>query len=251
MTITPAGYPPIQVGVTLTVYKSSIGNSDLALISGPTIASNLNLNASYQTNGAAPALIASLPVESASAQPSYRLMSVAYQSDAGWLAVDGFDGSTPATFPISTRLTLRIGSAAAFLSNSIYQATVNLGETSAAGIDASVVVTLYVNTDLPAVSANPASWTIAAAQNSGPLAQTFTLTILSGTRLGAITSDSSWIQTAGTVAGDGGLVITVDPTGLPAGPYCGNVIVASDAASSPLLIPITMGVFSSGWCGLT
>jgi uncharacterized protein (TIGR03437 family) len=251
VTITPAGYPPIQVGVTLTVFGWGNGNSDLTLTSGPTTASNLDLNASLNTGGIAPAPIASLAVESASNQPSYQLVSVVYQSGAGWLSVNGYDGSTPETFPISTPLALTTASGAASLADGIYQATVNVGETGVAGIYATVGVTLYVNTTLPAVSADPASWTIAVAQNGGPQSQTFTITALSGTTLGAVTSDSSWIQPAATVAGNGSLVVVVDPTGLAGGPYSGNVIVNSSAASSPLLIPICMAVFSSGWGGLT
>jgi uncharacterized protein (TIGR03437 family) len=252
VTVTPSGYSPIPVNVTLTVTGSGggggNGNTDLTLTNGSVTASNLSLAAAYNTGGSVPATIATLPVSSASGQTNYRILSIVYASGANWLAIPNFDGSTPVTVPIGTALVLTTASGVTSLATGSYQATVSLGETSVAGPFATVLVTLYVNSPIPAVSASPANWTLTAALNGSPQTQTFIITPGPGTTLGTVSSDSVWII-AGALAANGSLLVTADPTGLTVGTYSGNVLVNSNAAGSPLQIPITMVVSSSGGAG--
>ena len=164
VTITPSGYSEIPINVTLTVNGPSGGNTDLTLTSGSTTASNLSLIATYNTGDALPKTIASLPVQSISSQDVYQVVSVTYESGAGWLTVEAFDGSTPQNYFILNPLALDISSAVTALADGIHQATVNLGEPPTAGsvtpVIATVLVTLYKNTASPPVSANPASWAL-------------------------------------------------------------------------------------------
>ena len=109
--------------MTLTVNGPS---ADLTVTNGSTTSSNLSLNATYNTGDATPSTIAILPVQSASGQLIYQVVSVAYQSGANWLAVAGYNGTTPTNYTMSTPLTLSTSSAVAGLADGIYQATVNL-----------------------------------------------------------------------------------------------------------------------------
>ena len=144
---------------------------------------------------------------------------------------------------MSTPLTLSTSSAVAGLADGIYQATVNLGEPPSAGaiapVTATVAVTLYKNTLVAPVTASPARWTVSVLVNGAPQSQAFTITTVLGTTLGTVTSDSSWIL-AGTVGANGTLNVTVNPAGLAAATYSGNVVIPNSASSSPFLIPITM-----------
>jgi uncharacterized protein (TIGR03437 family) len=246
VTITPAGLSAVPVSVTLLVNESG---GDLALTSGSTTSSNLSLNATYNTGDALPKAIASILAQSASSQVIYQVVSVTYQGGAKWLAIPGFDGTTPTNYPMSTPLALSVGSGVTGVADGILQATVNLGEPPSGGgvapIIATVAVTLYKNTFIPAVAASPASWTFSVALNAAPQLQAFTITPGPGTTLGTVTSDSAWIQ-VGTVAANGTLNVTADPAGLTAATYSGNVIVPNSSSSSPFLIPIVMVVGAPG-----
>ncbi|MGA3095475.1 MAG: hypothetical protein ABSF25_03385 [Bryobacteraceae bacterium] len=245
VTVIPSGLPSIPVSVTLTVNGSG---GDLTLTNGPATSSSLSLNATYNTGDAVPSTIASLPVQSASGQLIYQVVSVAYESGANWLKIAGFNGTTPTNYPMSTPLALATGIGVIGLADGVYQATVNLGEPPSAGgvapVIATVAVTLYKNTFVPPVAASPAHWTFSVLLNGAPQSQTFTITTTLGTTLGTVTSDSSWIH-VGTVAANGTLNVIADPTGLAVATYSGNVLVPNSASGSPLPIPIVMVVSST------
>ena len=246
VTLTPSGLSPVQVSVTLAVSGSSGVNTDLTLTNGAVTASNVTLTATYNTGDAVPSTIATLPVQSAGGQVLYQVLSIAYQSGANWLTAGNL--TPPATYLISSPLALSTSAGVSALADGVYQATVSLCEISGGNsgpVLATVVVTLYKNTATASVSASPSSWALQIALNGAPQTQTFTITTNSSVTLESIGADSTWIH-VGALGSGGSLPVTVDPTGLAATTYNGNVIVGSTAANSPLLIPISMTVSSIG-----
>lgn len=171
----------------------------------------------------------------------------AVTSNASWLQVTASSNLTPGTLTVNANTT--------GLAEGTYSANLTIFAPGATNSPLVIPVTLGVKTAI--LSTTPASMTFFAANGLNVPSQNVNITNAgTGTLSWSSTADSSWIS-MGTTSGTAPSSLAISPniTGLPNGPYSGQVNISSgDAANSPASIPISLQVgtlaffddFSSG-----
>jgi hypothetical protein len=237
--------PTVTATTTATLYAAAIdsysggtGRLQQAItvtppVPAPTIGvSPASLTFSYQSGSATPSA-QSVAVSSSSSALNYMVAT-----SATWLTATPASGTTPGNVSVSVN--------PQSLSAGTYTGTVTLTSSGASNSPKMVAVTLTVTAaPLPALGASPASLTYTyQIGGSAPAAQPVALTS-SGNALNYTTATSTtWLSAtppSGTTPGS--LSVSVNPSGLAAGTYTGNVTVTSSgAANSPKTVPVTLTV---------
>jgi len=237
--------PTVTATTTATLYAAAIdsfsggtGRLQQAItvtppVPAPTIGvSPASLTFSYQSGGATPSA-QSVAVSSSSSALNYTVAT-----SATWLTATPASGTTPGNVSVSVN--------PQSLSAGTYTGTVTIASSSASNSPKTVAVTLTVTAaPLPTLGVSPTSLTYTyQIGGSAPAAQLVALTS-SGNALNYTTATSAtWlsaIPTSGTTPSN--LSVSVNPSGLAAGTYMGNVTVTSSGASnSPKTIPVTLTV---------
>jgi len=217
-----ASNSPKTVAVTLTVTAAQL----------PTLTANPTaLTFNYQSGGALPSA-QNVAVSSSGTNVNYTV-----STSTTWLAATPASGTTPGSVGVSVN--------PQSLSAGTYTGSVSIASTGASNSPRTVAVTLNVTAaQLPTLTASPASLTYSyQIGGSAPAAQM--VAISSGSAVNYTTSKSAtWLSVtpaSGTTPGN--LSVSVNPSGLTAGTYTGNVTVTSSGASnSPKNVPVTLTV---------
>ena len=237
--------PTVTATTTATLYAAAIdsysggtGRLQQAItvtppVPAPTIGvSPASLTFSYQSGSATPSA-QSVAVSSSSSALNYMVAT-----SATWLTATPASGTTPGNVSVSVN--------PQSLSAGTYTGTVTITSSGASNSPKMVAVTLTVTAaPLPNLGASPASLTYTyQIGGSAPAAQPVALTS-SGSAVNYTTATSAtWLSAtppSGTTPGS--LSVSVNPSGLAAGTYTGNVTVASSgAANSPKTVPVTLTV---------
>ncbi len=170
-------------------------------------------------------------------------------SGGNWLAVTPSSSSTPGTLSVSIN--------PAGLSLGTYNATITLTSSAALNSPLTVPVVLVVSAN-PFLKASPGTLNFAAATGGAlPAAQDIQISstgsALNITTAATTTSGGGWLSvTPATGLTPVTISVAVNPTGLPAGTYTGQVsILSTGVSNSPLAIPVTLTVNSSVNLGST
>ena len=165
------------------------------------------------------------------------------QPASSWLSF-GTQGSGPFHINVPYQVTVKAGGS---MATGTYMATVTLSGSSFAPDNTAISVTLNVTNDPILATSSTVSLTGVA---SG-MKQTATLAITNGGQgtltvsgvTAAAANSGTWLSatTASTASGTT-VTITADPTSLMAGVYTGTVTIASNAANSSVVIPVTFNV---------
>jgi glucose/arabinose dehydrogenase len=168
--------------------------------------------------------------------------------DAPWLSETPASGSAPKDLTVAVDTT--------GLAAGTYTATITVDGGGVSGSPRTIPVTLTVNPPTPPVLAiTPSSLTFAATVGgAAPPSQPVTVSNTGGGTLSFTTSDDqSWLAASPASGSAPGTVdVSVNPTGLAAGTYTGNVtITAAGATGSPKTVAVTFTVTppSSGLVG--
>jgi hypothetical protein len=154
---------------------------------------------------------------------------------AAWLHVSG-GGTTPGTLQVSVDPTgLAVGQ---------YNGTILVSSTTVDSFEL-VAVTLTVST-LPNLSTSPTSMSFVY-QIGGATPGTQMLSVTSDSGSPSVTASAStvsggpWLSAVGSGNTPFEVVVSVNPTGLTAGPYSGTVtLTSSGAGNSPYSVPVTL-----------
>jgi uncharacterized protein (TIGR03437 family) len=167
---------------------------------------------------------------------------VATQSGGSWLKVAAGSGGDSFAVPYMVTAT-----ASSSMASGDYQGTITVTGSALAADNKTIHVTLHVTAD-PIAEANPQALVFnivqSAAKQKGFVSVSNggkgTLTV-SGVM--AATTSGSWLSAA---TAKGGVSVTADPSGLMPGAYQGTVTIASNAANSSLVVPVTLNVEPQG-----
>jgi uncharacterized protein (TIGR03437 family) len=164
--------------------------------------------------------------------------AVATQSGGSWLKVNFSPGLNPFVFAYTITAT-----ASSSMAAGDYQGTITVTGSPLASDNKAFKVTLHVTTD-PIAVANPQALSFLTIQ--GAPKQTGFLSITNGSK-GTLTVSSVTTKTAtgnwlSAVTAKGGATVTVDPSSLMPGEYQGTITIASNAANSSLVVPVTVVV---------
>jgi hypothetical protein len=213
------GTGAIQQAITVT-----------AAAPAPTIGvSPASLSFSYQSGGSAPAAQAVAVSSSASA------LNYTVASSATWLTATPASGTTPGNVSVAVNPTS--------LAAGTYTGTVTIA--SASNSPKTITITFTVAAaQLPTLSASPTSLSFTyQIGGSAPLAQLVSLTS-GGSALNYTTATSAtWLSAPPSGTTPGSVSVSVNPTGLAAGTFTGNVTIASSGASNrSKAVPVTLTV---------
>ena len=223
VTITSAGASnsPKTVGVTLNISAAP------ALNSSPS-----TLTFTYQVGGSNPAA-QMISLSSTGSNVNYTT-----GSSATWLSVTPASGTTPGNLSVSVN--------PSGLAAGTYTGNVTVTAAGASNSPKTVGVTLNVTAAaLPTIGVNPTSLTFAYQIGGSTPAGQMVAVSSNGSAINYTTATSAtWLAAtpaSGTTAGN--VTVSVNPSGLAAGTYTGNVTLTSSGASnSPKAIPVTLTV---------
>jgi Viral BACON domain len=239
--------PTVTATTTATLYAAAVdgfggGTGALqqaitvtAAAPAPTLAvSPANLSFSYQSGGTTPS------AQSVGVSSNGSALSYTVSTSATWLTATP-SGSTPGTVAVSVNPSaLAAGS---------YTGTVSIAASGASNTPQKVAVTLTVAAaQLPTLTATPASLSFTyQIGGSTPAAQPVSLTSSGSAVSFTATTSATWLGVTPTSGSTGSSVsVSVNPSGLAAGTYSGNVTITSSGASnSPKSIPVTLTVTSA------
>jgi uncharacterized protein (TIGR03437 family) len=170
-----------------------------------------------------------------------------------WLSVSPASGAPTLSTPASLTVTANPGSLAA----GTYQGAISI---TGAGTTVNVAVTLSISAPATAILLSQSGISFnAVAQGGSPLPETFgILNTGQGAMNWSATSStlsggSNWLQISpgsGTVTEPyldvSTVTVSIDPTGLAAGAYYGQIQVSSSAANSPQLLTVILTVLPAG-----
>ena len=246
--------PTVTTTTTATLYAAAIdsfggGTGKLqqaitvnAPAQAPTIAvSPASLTFNYQSGGAAPS------AQSVAVSSSGSAFTYTVSTSATWLAATPASGSTPGNVSVSV--------SPQALAAGTYTGTVSITSSGASNSPKTVAVTLNVTAAvLPTIAVSPASLTYNfQIGGSAPAAQNIALSS-SGTAVSYTTATSATWLTATPASGStpATVSVSVNPSGLAAGTYNGNVTLTSAGASnSPKTVPVTLNVTAATANNLT
>ena len=227
---TGASNSPKTVSVTLIVTAAPTLNNSPA-----------SLSFSYQAGATTPA------AQNVNVSSSGTALNYTTATSATWLLVTPASGSTPGSLSVS----VNPGGLAA----GTYTGNVTVTAAGASNSPKTVPVTLTVTAaQLPTLNTSPASLSFSyQAGATTPAAQNVNVSS-SGTALSYTTATSAtWLlATPASGSTPGSLSVFVNPSGLAAGTYTGNVTVTSAGASNnPKAIPVTLTVTAASLPNLT
>jgi hypothetical protein len=230
ITSSGASNSPKTVSVTLTVTAAPTLNTSPA-----------SLSFSYQVGGTTPV------AQNVSLSSSGTALSYTTATSATWLLVTPASGTTPGSLSVSVN---PIGLAAG-----TYTGNITVTSVGASNNPKTIPVTLTVTAaSLPNLTASPLNLSFSyQSGGAAPAAQNVSLSS-SGSALNyAAASSAAWLMvTPASGTTPGSLSVSVNPTGLAAGTYTGNVTVTSSGASnSPQKITVTLGVTAAPPSGMS
>ena len=199
----------------------------------PTInVSPATLSFNYQSGGSVP------PSQNVAISSSGTAFNYNVSTSATWLTATPASGSTPGSVAVSV--------APGSLAAGTYTGTVSISSATASNSPKTVAVTLTVTAAaLPTISASPASLNFAyQIGSSTPASQTVAIAS-SGSAVSFTTATSATWLSATPASGttQGNVAVSINPSGLAAGSYTGNVTINSAGASnSPKSIPVSLTV---------
>jgi hypothetical protein len=216
------GTGALQQGITVT-----------AAAPAPTVGvSPTSLSFNFQSGSATP------PAQSIAVTSSGSALTYTVATSATWLTATPASGTTAGNVSAS----VNPGSLAA----GTYTGTVSITSSGASNSPKTVPVTLTVTAAaLPTLSVSPASLTYTyQIGGSTPAVQAVALTSTGGAVSYTTATSATWLSVtpaSGTTPGN--LSVSVNPSGLAAGTYTGNVTITSAGASnSPKTVPVTLTV---------
>ncbi|HZT28993.1 MAG TPA: hypothetical protein VFA33_03855 [Bryobacteraceae bacterium] len=219
-----AANPKVTIPVTLAV----TGAPSISV--GPT-----SLTFAYQINNTPPAS-QQISVGSSGAALNFTA-TPSTSSGGGWLAVSASGSTTPATLTVSINTS--------GLSAGNYSGSITVSSPSAANPTTTIPVSLTVSA-APVLSAAPSALSFSVqVGGSAPAAQNFTVSASGSVPLAvsATATGGTWLSVTGSGSTPTSIAVSVNPAGLAAGTYKGNVSVTSaQAGNSPLLVPVTFTV---------
>jgi hypothetical protein len=235
--------PTVTANTNVTLYAASIdsyggGTGTLQRTitvtppaAAPTIGvSPASLTFNYQSGGATPA------AQTLAVSSSGTAFNFTISTSAAWLSATPASGNTPGNVSVSVNPSgLAVGT---------YTGNVTITSASASNSPKTVGVTLNV-TAAPTLSASPASLTFAyQIGGSTPATQMIALSSSGGNVNYTTATSATWLSVSpasGTTPGN--LSVSVNPSGLAAGTYTGNVTVtAAGASNSPKTVGVTLNV---------
>ncbi len=223
---------PKSVAITLTVTPAP---------QLPTLIVNpANLTYAYQIGGSTPAAQA-LALTSSGSAANYTTAT-----NATWLSVSPASGTTPGNLSISVN--------PSGLAAGTYTGNVTITSAGASNSPKTVPVTFTVTAATPTLSVSPASLTFAyQIGSSTPSAQAVALTSSGSATSYTTATNTTWLSVApASGSTPGNLSVSVNPSGLAAGTYMGNVTITSGGASnSPKTVPVTFTVTAASTPSLT
>jgi Viral BACON domain len=237
--------PTVTTTTTATLFAAAIdsfggGTGTLqraitvsAPVTAPTIlVSPASLTYNYQSGGTAPA------AQNVAVSSSGSAFNYTVSTSATWLTASPTSGSTPGSVSVSV--------SPQSLSAGTYTGTVTITSAGASNNPKTVAVTLNVTAAaLPTLGVSPASLTYNyQIGGSAPVAQSIALSS-SGSAVSYTTATSATWLSATPPSGNtpATLSVSVNPSGLTAGTYNGNVTISSAGASnSPKSVPVTLNV---------
>jgi hypothetical protein len=153
--------------------------------------------------------------------------------NTGWLKVSSATGSTPG----STTVSVDISGLAA----GTYNSTINL---SAAGVT-QIAVPVKLKISSETITASPSSLSfVAKVGGANPSNQTLSITG-SSTLAWVASENNSWLSLNSTSGNTpGSTSVSVNISGMAVGTYNATITVTSDAASSPLNVPVTLRIYN-------
>ena len=161
-------------------------------------------------------------------------------SNALWLNVAPAGGTTPASVQVSAN--------SSSLGGGTFNGTITLVSLGAINSSQVINVSLTIATPPPSIAPSPSSLSfVATIGQASPPAQALTIANGGfGSYSYTVAADSSWLSASPASGSAPGIAnVSVSATGLAPGAYTGHVIVtAGGIANSPLLIPVTLEVFS-------
>jgi Viral BACON domain len=204
---------PKTVAVTLNVTPAPL----------PTIAASpASLTFNYQSGGTVPA------AQNVAVSSSGTAFNYTVSTSATWLTATPASGSTPGNVSVSVN--------PASLVAGMYTGTVSIASAGASNSPKTVAVTLNVTAAaLPTLTASPASLSFTyQIGGSSPAAQPFSVAS-SGAAVNFTTATSAtWLSATPSGTTGSNVSVSINPSGLAAGTYNGNVTITSaGAANSP------------------
>jgi BACON domain-containing protein len=208
----------------------------------PTInVSPATLSFNYQSGGSVP------PSQNVAVSSSGTAFNYNVSTSATWLTATPTSGSTPGSVAVSV--------APGSLAAGTYTGTVSISSATASNSPKTVAVTLTVTAAaLPTISTSPASLNFTyQIGSSTPASQTVAIAS-SGSAVNFTTATSATWLSATPASGitPGNVAVSINPSGLAAGSYTGNVTINSAGASnSPKSIAVSLTVTSAPVTTLT
>ncbi len=244
--------PTVTANTTATLYAAAIdsyggGTGTIrqaitvnAPAPAPTIAvSPASLTFNYQSGGTIPA------AQNVAVSSSGTAFNYTVSTSATWLTATPATGSTPGSVAVS----VNPGSLAA----GMYTGTVSIASAGASNSPKTVAVTLNVTAAaLPTLTANPASLTFTyQIGGSTPAAQAAAITS-SGAAVNFTTATSAtWLSATPSGMTGGNVSVTINPSGLTAGTYNGNVTITSAGAANSPKVAVSLTVSTAPVTTLT
>lgn len=237
--------PTVTVTTTATLYAAAVDGSGggtgtlqqaitvTAAAPAPTLTvSPATLSYSYQSGGTTPS------AQNVSVSSSGSALSYTVSTSATWLTATP-SGSTPGTVAVSV--------SPSALAAGTYTGTVTITASGASNSPKTVAVTLTVTAPavLPTLSTSPSSLSFTyQIGGATPAAQPVSITSSGSAVSFTAAGSATWLgvtPSSGSTASS--VSVSVNPSGLAAGTYSGNVTITSSGASnSPKSIPVTLTV---------
>ncbi len=159
---------------------------------------------------------------------------------SSWMVVNPLVGTTPKTINVSANITA--------LPAGNYKDSILVSAPTSTNSPQYVVVTLSLVPPPPTISATPSTFIFnGIANGSNPASQTLTIKNTGGSTLNwTVANSQPWLDLAPTSGTDsGGVVVSIDNTGLVTGTYTDTIVITDPAASNnPVKRPVTLNLGS-------
>lgn len=224
-------------GGTGTIKQAITVNAPAPL---PTInVSPATLSFSYQSGGSVPS------AQNVAVSSSGTAFNYTASTSATWLTATPASGSTPGSVSVSVN--------PASLAAGTYTGTVSIASAGASNSPKTVAVTLNVTAAaLPTLTTNPASLNFTyQIGSSTPAAQAFAVAS-SGSAVNFTTATSAtWLSATPSGTTGGNVSVSINPSGLAAGTYNGNVTITSAGAANSPKVAVSLTVTAAPVTTLT
>jgi hypothetical protein len=244
--------PTVTATTTATLYAAAIDSygggtgtiKQAITVNAPAPAPTINvspatLSFSYQSGGAVP------PSQNIAVSSSGTAFNYTVSTSATWLAATPASGSTSSSVSVSVN--------PASLAAGTYTGTVSIASAGASNTPKTVAVTLNVTAAaLPTLAANPASLSFTyQIGSSTPAAQAFAVSS-SGAAVNFTTATSAtWFSATPSGTTGSNVSVSINPAGLAAGTYNGNVTITSASAANSPKVTVSLTVTAAPVTTLT